>query len=341
MASRTSSPRRIDDGSTQEDRHSERLAGKRPYPLRSLSRTQIATVLRLLIEPMEYVDSIVFSDRRVQKKIFDNAPVIARPDTAWYHPLMDGRTTETTKTTRSHVLTRQEERFLFLQYNYARRRVLRLRRLIGDRLPLIAEAKELLHWGQIIDDRHEIIAESNLALVLAMAKRCQLGERDYADLVAEGNMALLRSINKFDCDRGFKFSTYACRAILKAFSRQGQKLTRYRQRFPVGFDPEFERSDHQETSRINDFQETAQELRRMVDANVAALSEVERRVLHHRFGLSESRIAWTRQPTLEQVGKRIGLTKERVRQIQNKALIKLRHLVEEMRERRVTVPALN
>jgi RNA polymerase sigma factor (sigma-70 family) len=306
-----------------------------------MSNHEITTIARLLSEPMEYVDSIAFADRRVKKKIFDDAPTVTRPDTAWYHPLMDGRATETTKTTRSHVLTRQEERFLFLQYNYARRRILRLRRLIGDRLPLIAEARELLCWGKILDSRHEIIAESNLALVLAMAKRCQLNERDYADLVAEGNMALLRSINKFDCDRGFKFSTYACRSILKAFSRQGQKITRYRQRFPVEYDADFERSDHKEVSRLRDFQESAVELRHLVDANAAALSEVERTVLDHRFGLNESRVAWTRQPTLEQVGKRIGLTKERVRQIQNKALVKLRELIEEMRDRRILSPALN
>ena len=56
-------------------------------------------------------------------------------------------------------------------------------------------------------------------------------------------MALLRAVDKFDAGRGYKFSTYACRAILKAFSRQGMKLSKYRQRFPTDFDPKLEKSE--------------------------------------------------------------------------------------------------
>ncbi|MEZ6241833.1 MAG: sigma factor [Phycisphaerales bacterium] len=81
-----------------------------------------------------------------------------------------------------------------------------------------------------------------------MAKRTRMSEVDFADLVSEGNMALLRAVDKFDAGRGFKFSTYACRAILKAFSRQGMKLSKYRQRFPTDFDPKLEESDYLERS---------------------------------------------------------------------------------------------
>ena len=180
----------------------------------------------------------------------------------------------------------------------------------------------MLKWFEIADRHRRQIAETNLALVLAMAKRTRMSELDFADLVSEGNMALLRSVDKFDCGRGFKFSTYACRAILKAFSRQGMKFSRYRQRFPTDFDPALEKSNHLEMLREQHVSESAAEVRHVVVNNEADLSEVERTVIHHRFGIDSS--PDQASLTLEQVGQLIGVTKERVRQIQNKALEKIR-----------------
>ena len=136
-------------------------------------------------------------------------------------------------------------------------------------------------------------------------------------------MALLRAVDKFDCGRGFKFSTYACRAILKAFSRQGMKLSKHRQRFPTDFDPKLEKSNFIEVKRDEFERDAAEEVRRIVSENRADLSEIERTVIEHRFGL-ESPAAAEKPMTLEQVGQIIGVTKERVRQIQNKAMEKIR-----------------
>jgi RNA polymerase sigma factor (sigma-70 family) len=166
------------------------------------------------------------------------------------------------------------------------------------------------------------IAEINLALVLAMAKRVPLGESDFGDLIGEGNMALMRAVDKFDCGRGFKFSTYGCRAILKAFSRFGIKLQKYRQRFPSEFDPQFEKSNHLEVVRAEHEKDSAAEVRYMITRNSAELTDIEQKVILHRFGLDG--VAPQVQLTLEQVGQMIGVTKERVRQIQNKALEKLK-----------------
>ena len=86
--------------------------------------------------------------------------------------------------------------------------------------------------------RHEI-AEVNVASSWPWPKT-RAEDMEFADMLGEGNMALLRAVDKFDVSRGFKFSTYACRAILKAFGR-GRKQTKYRQHNPVHFDPEMER----------------------------------------------------------------------------------------------------
>ncbi|MEO1130974.1 MAG: sigma-70 family RNA polymerase sigma factor, partial [Planctomycetota bacterium] len=144
----------------------------------------------------------------------------------------------------------------------------------------------------------------------------------------EGNMALLRGVDKVEGGRGFQFSTYACRAILKAFSRQGMKLSKYRQRFPTDFDPKLERSDYLDTKRAEFVNDAASEVKRIVLENQADLSDIERTVIEHRFRL-QSADSEMKAMTLEQVGQIIGVTKERVRQIQNKALEKIRTELEE------------
>jgi RNA polymerase primary sigma factor len=197
-----------------------------------LSASDERLLQKILAQPMDFIDSKEFYEPDAEFRIYDDAPAIQKPDVAWYRPLMDdltpsGNRSAGSKNTGTVLLTAEEERVLFLQYNYARYRVSRLQKEVGPSGPTDEQAQELLRWARTAIAYREQIAETNLALVLAMAKRTRMSEVDFADLVREGNMALLRSVDKFDCSRGYKFSTYACRAILKAFSRQGMKLSKY------------------------------------------------------------------------------------------------------------------
>jgi RNA polymerase sigma factor (sigma-70 family) len=295
-----------------------------------LSTADEALVQKILATPIDYIDNPAFYEPDAEFNIYEDVPDIARPDVAWYRPLMDDLTPSkpvSMKSSGSVILTASEESVLFTQYNYSRYRIGELQNEIGSGDPTDEQAQELLRWYRTAIAYREQIAETNLALVLAMAKRTRMSEVDFADLVSEGNMALLRSIDKFDCARGFKFSTYACRAILKAFSRQGMKLSKYRQRFPTDFDPTMEKSDHLETVRKTYEEECADEVKSIVKTNTASLSDIEQTVIHHRFGLDGKDDV--NPLTLEQVGQIIGVTKERVRQIQNKALEKIRTAFEE------------
>lgn len=276
----------------------------------------------------DFIDSPAFYEKDAFEKIYDLAPDIPKPDTSWYHPVMDdlsGRT-RTIKTAQQVILTGAQEKVLFHQFNYARYRIWKIQQDVwktASKKPTHEQADEVLKWYRKADRIREQIANTNLALVLAMAKRTRMSEVDFADLVSEGNMALLRAVDKFDAGRGYKFSTYACRAILKAFSRQGMKLSKYRQRFPTDFDPKLEKSNFLETKRAGFERDAADEVKRIVIENRADLTDVERTVIEHRFGLEHG--AETEKPmTLEQVGQIIGVTKERVRQIQNKAMEKIR-----------------
>jgi RNA polymerase primary sigma factor len=151
---------------------------------------------------------------------------------------------------------------------------------------------------------------------------------DYNELISEGNFALLRSVDKFDCARGFKFSTYACRAILKAFSRVALRTSRYRGRFPTEFDPTLEKSDFVERRRGDVEAECVDEIRDILAHNRASLNDMEQTVIRERFALDAAPDN-AKPKTLEQVGELIGVTKERVRQIQNKALRKIRVILED------------
>lgn len=302
--------------------------GKAGSVRRRLSADDERLLQQIMSVEQDFIDSPAFVEDEAEKKIYEEAPDIQKPDTTWYHPVMDdlsGTRNRTVKSAQQVILTGAEEKVLFHQFNYARFRIWNIQEEVwktAARQPTPDQAHEILRWYRVADRIREQIAETNLALVLAMAKRTRMSEVDFADLVSEGNMALLRAVDKFDAGRGYKFSTYACRAILKAFSRQGMKLSKYRQRFPTDFDPKLERSNFLEIKRSSFEKDAAEEVKRIVMENRADLSDVERTVIEHRFGLESGELE--KPMTLEQVGQIIGVTKERVRQIQNKAMEKIR-----------------
>ncbi|GJQ30157.1 MAG: hypothetical protein HBSAPP03_20410 [Phycisphaerae bacterium] len=333
MTKRTLSPleqvrRRTRVGVGAETLEKSAKGGAKGPVKRRLSVEDEALLQQLMSGEQDFIDSPAFYEDDAERKIYELAPDVPKPDTTWYHPVMDDLSSargRTVKSAQQVILTGAQEKILFHQFNFARFRIWSTQQDVWkseSRIPEPEQAQEILRWHRVADRIREQIAETNLALVLAMAKRTRMSEVDFADLVSEGNMALLRAVDKFDAGRGYKFSTYACRAILKAFSRQGMKLSKYRQRFPTDFDPKLERSNFLEVKRSTFEKDAAEEVKRIVLQNRADLSDVERTVIEHRFGLEAGEVE--KPMTLEQVGQIIGVTKERVRQIQNKAMEKIR-----------------
>ena len=296
-----------------------------PKPVKA---TRISRALRAKVEPLleleyAYMDSPLFKERGVEAKLFaeEIAPL---PMVGWYQPTRDDPS-EANKGT-PQLMKTPEEQLMFRRFNFAKRKCKLLKKkILADGLTA-ENAQKLVEWHEKVEHLREYLVRTNLALVLAMAKRTRLGDVDFSEIVSEGNMALLRAVEKFNVDRGFKFSTYACRAILKGFSRTAQKHTRHRSRFPVEFEPDLEKSDWADRKRDAVEEDLVGELKTIVERNLAELSDVEQTVIRRRFNWQQE------QPsplTLEEVGSIIGVTKERVRQIQNKALAKIRKLMED------------
>jgi RNA polymerase primary sigma factor len=290
-----------------------------------VSRAQREQIETLLNENYKFMGSAIFRRKRIEQELFNFDVEPALPLTSWYQPTRDDGLDQAV-TGAPQLMNAAEERLMFYRFNYCKVRLSRLKRDIRSSGLTPERAKEFLEWHRKLEHFREYLVRTNLALVLAMAKRTRLGETDFAEIVSEGNMALLRAIEKFDVDRGFKFSTYACRAILKGFSRMAMKATRHRSRFPVEFEPEMEQSDWQDKRRNAVEEDCIDELKAIVERNLADLSNIEQTVIRRRFNWKQA----DESPlTLEEVGRIIGVTKERVRQIQNKALAKIRVVMED------------
>jgi RNA polymerase sigma factor (sigma-70 family) len=219
-------------------------------------------------------------------------------------------------------LSREQEKTLFLRYNYAK---YRLKKLLEQRAtPKRKQAAA--RWRDRARAMREKIIHANLPLVPAMAKRKRVDGVDFADKVSEGYLAILRSVEYFDVSRGFKFSTYACRAILAALYRIGSKAQTYRKYIPVYFEPALERDDFVEQRHERDRTDAIESMRRVLQSNAAGLSEVEEEIIRQRFplgGHGKVQPLWT-------LGRELGVSTERVRQIEKASLVKLGDAMEKV-----------
>ena len=253
-------------------------------------------------------------------------------------------------------------------------------REIGQ-IPLLSYEEEIEYAQRVLEGDEEAkqkLIESNLRLVVSIAKKHTNRGLKMLDLIQEGNMGLMKAVEKFEYEKGFKFSTYATwwirQAITRAIADQGRTI-----RIPVhmietinkikkesriilqetGKEPTAEELaikleipvdkvknilemnqdpisletpvGSEEDSELGDFVEddkfpnpydatTRVLLKEQLDEVLETLNERERMVLRYRYGLDDGS-----QKTLEEVGKIFNVTRERIRQIEVKALRKLRH----------------
>ncbi len=218
------------------------------------------------------------------------------------------------------LLTREQEYHLFRKMNYLKHKASRLRETIGmeaaGKSAVMNEIEALYEQAVKVKNR---IVQANLRLVVSIAKRHLAGTDDFFSLVSDGNMSLIRAVEKFDYSRGNKFSTYASWAIMKNFARTIPNEFKHRDRFRTTTEELFlARQDE----RVDPYvEESAQRTRkRELSRILNRLDEREQKIISARFGLERG----SEPLTLKEVGEEMGVTKERVRQLEARALAKLR-----------------
>ncbi len=220
------------------------------------------------------------------------------------------------------LLSREQEADLFRRYNYLRFKAARA----VEKLDVYTVQQSALDDIAASLDAAEVIKsrliKANLRLVVSIAKRhVGWGDQFFA-VVSDGNMSLIRAVEKFDFSLGNKFSTYASWAIIKNFARSVPEEHYHSRRFVTGQDEMLESTAGHcaaETSATD-----LEHVRSALSAGMEQLTERERVIVKHHFGLFNADGGAT---TLEVLGKRFGVTKERVRQIEKRAIAKLRDLV--------------
>ena len=176
---------------------------------------------------------------------------------------------------------------------------------------------------QAVATKNEI-ARANLRLVVSIAKRHVTPDQNFFELVSDGNMSLLRAVEKFDFSRGFKFSTYASWAIMKNFARTIPGEFKHRDRFRTSQDELFAATqEHRGNPLVEEGQQNTREAQ--IERILRRLDEREQKIIIGRFGLDHSH----EPQTLKEVGASLGVTKERIRQIEARALSKLRQAAQE------------
>jgi RNA polymerase primary sigma factor len=166
--------------------------------------------------------------------------------------------------------------------------------------------------------------QANLRLVVSIAKKFSDVKNPFDELLSEGISTLMRAVEKFDYDRGFRFSTYATQAIRRTLCRMVNQAQRDRTRFVLTETAQLEESPADETEGMMTEQRW-EELRGALGRMLNKLDPRERMIIRCRFGLDRTR----QVRTLQSLAREFGVCKERVRQLEMRAMTKLRTMAEQ------------
>lgn len=216
------------------------------------------------------------------------------------------------------LLRPEQETYLFRKFNFLKFKASKQRETLNKRSPKVSLMDKIEQLHQEATDVRNLIISANLRLVVSIAKKYVQGSISLDDLISDGNISLMKAVEKFDYARGNKFSTYATGAIYRNFARSIPKENALLSNCPPCDVETFEFQADQRSCTILDERhrnEQYSQIRQFLNQLVGR----EREIIERRFGLGD----FVPQ-TLRQIGYELEITKERVRQLETRALNKLR-----------------
>lgn len=299
----------------------KRFGRTRSSIMRILNEVRAGRILEL---PLDYIYNPAFDDPAAEAEILGPVPAAEAAGRKLRVP--SGLPPYLASLYDVPLLTREMEYHLFRKMNYLKHCAAKLREQVTSRTATseVMDRIEAL-YEQAVRVKNQIV-QANLRLVVSIAKRHMSGSDDFFALVSDGNISLIRAVEKFDYSRGNKFSTYASWAIMKNFARTIPTEFKHRDRFRTTAEELFlAREDERKNPYL---EESAYRTRqRQVLRILNRLDDREQKIIQARFGLGRGN-----EPlTLKEVGQEMGVTKERIRQLEARALSKLREAADKER----------
>jgi RNA polymerase primary sigma factor/RNA polymerase sigma factor len=287
------------------------------------TRTSIVRLLneqraiKILELPLDFIPNPEFDDESRIDEIMSDVPVSA--DGVRKVKAPSGLPPYLSSLYDVPLLNREQEYHLFRKMNYVKHVAFKLRAELDTKAPLVSLMDQIEKlYEQAVSVKNKIV-QANLRLVVSIAKRHVDPNDDFFGLISDGNMSLIRAVEKFDYARGNKFSTYASWAIMKNFARTIPDEFRHRDRFRTSSEELF--TSH-EDRRADNFSAEIDQASRTTEIQkiLHTLDQREQQIIVRRFGLDHR----FEPLTLKEVGEEMGVTKERIRQLESRALEKLR-----------------
>ncbi len=297
-------------------------------PFRPLKNGGCPPFDRELVEtPISYIANPVFEIWFRDSKVLRTELLV--DDTSFHEDsgIDDPSATTLSKMVRHRILTEPEERSLFLSMNYAKYLAERLRSSILSACGKVGQHDELaalIHRANVI---RNLILQVNLRLVVSEANMFVSRFVEFDDLVSEGALLLARVIDLFDVSRGYRFSTYAIRALKNRFVRIQTQERSKRAGLVSAANADAEEIEDDRTlppQLITELRSVHETLNKLLDS----LPARDREIVTMRFGFD----GVDRGLSFHKIGRRLGLSKERVRQLYHRIVMELHeslsHLVE-------------
>ena len=216
------------------------------------------------------------------------------------------------------LLTHEEEQSLFRRMNLLKCHAAALQQQICIRRPVLRHLDQIensLAEAEAIRNR---IVQANMRLVIAVVKKFATPQISFDELLSDGTLTLLGAVEKFDFDRGFRFSTYAYRSIARNAYRTVTDRQRDQRRQALVDAPVEEIAQPAELAALDE--RSWETLRGLLGKMLARLDGRERTIVSARYALGKQR----NSETFQSIADKLGVSKERVRQLEQRAVNKLR-----------------
>ncbi len=221
------------------------------------------------------------------------------------------------------LLTPVQERMLFQRMNFLRQQAANHRNQLNAKRPSRVRLEMIQQCIALADWHRDRIVEANLRLVFSIVKKFVNPGCTFEELLSDGIVAIMRAVEKFDFDRGFRFSTYATQVIRRSSYQTVVQLQQERQATLGGLqDMDLDLTDEGRESAISE--KRWHELRGRLSVMMEKLDRREKFIIRARFSLGAHRKVYT----LQSLANRLGVSKERVRQLERRAMDKLKMMVE-------------